>query len=178
MTIILQVPDNDGGKWIGITQSKCMVPNSANITPNICASPGLTSVVAASPALVLQFSINGTPVGPIFSPGGTLCNWQQYFQTWDSGNNSSATICIVNQNTVLGGNDFALDDIVFAPVCTVTDTVHVEVINITAFAAPSVVTLPCDGAEVTLSGIDRVQESKFPTNGQPSTATSLMEKLP
>ncbi|MCB0526499.1 MAG: gliding motility-associated C-terminal domain-containing protein [Saprospiraceae bacterium] len=127
---------------------------TVNITPNTqyVLSAWATSVVAASPAL-LQFSINGTPVGPIFSPGGTLCNWQQYFQTWDSGNNSSATICIVNQNTVLGGNDFALDDIVFAPVCTVTDTVHVEVINITAFAAPSVVTLPCDGAEVTLSGI-------------------------
>ncbi|MDO8365519.1 MAG: gliding motility-associated C-terminal domain-containing protein [Saprospiraceae bacterium] len=114
-------------------------------------SAWVTSVVASSPAL-LQFNINGIPVGGIFSAPGGTCTWQQFFEIWDSGGNASATICIVNQNTTLGGNDFALDDIVFAPVCTVTDTVKVNVINLTATAAPAVVTLPCEGASVQLSG--------------------------
>jgi len=124
------------------------------VTPNTqyVLSAWVTSVVAASPAL-LQFNINGTPVGGIFSAPGGTCNWQQFFQTWNSGNNGAATICIVNQNTTLGGNDFALDDIVFAPVCSVTDTVRVNVINLTATASPPIYTLPCEGATVQLSGV-------------------------
>ncbi len=112
----------------------------------------VTSVVASSPAL-LQFNINGTPVGPIFNAPGSTCTWQQFFQVWNSGGNTSATICIVNQNTQLGGNDFALDDIVFSPVCTVTDTVKVNVVNISAVASPPVVTIPCEGASVQISGV-------------------------
>lgn len=114
-------------------------------------SAWVTSVVAASPAL-LQFNINGNPLGPIFSAPGSNCAWQNFFQVWNSGGNTSATICIVNQNTNLGGNDFALDDIFFNATCTVRDTVTVHVVNVNAAAAPSVVTLPCEGVSVQLSG--------------------------
>ncbi len=126
---------------------------TVTVTPNTqyVLSAWVTSVVAASPAQ-LQFNINGTPVGGIFSAPGGTCNWQQFFQLWNSGGNTSATICIVNQNTQLGGNDFALDDIVFAPVCSANDTVTVHVINITAAAAPPVIILPCEGATTQLSG--------------------------
>jgi gliding motility-associated-like protein len=124
------------------------------VTPNsqFVLSAWVTTVVASSPAF-LQFSINGVTVGPIFNAPGTLCNWQNYFQIWNSGANTSATICIVNQNTALGGNDFALDDIVFAPVCVERDTVRIQVVNIAAVAAPASVILPCDGANTTLSGV-------------------------
>ncbi|HNA31847.1 MAG TPA: PKD domain-containing protein, partial [Flavobacteriales bacterium] len=107
--------------------------------------------MAASPAL-LQFSINGSPLGNIFAAPGGTCNWQQFFQLWNSGSNSSATICIVNQNTTLGGNDFALDDILFAPTCMVKDTVTVHVVSVTAAASPAISFIPCDGASITLSG--------------------------
>jgi hypothetical protein len=123
---------------------------SVNPNSQYVLSAWLTSVNPSSPAL-LQFSINGSVVGPIFS-AGPVCLWQQFFEVWNSGTNSSATICIVNQNTTLGGNDFALDDIVFAPVCNVTDTVKVNVITVAAAASPAVVTIPCDGADVTLNG--------------------------
>ncbi|MEO6037903.1 MAG: hypothetical protein ABIQ93_05770, partial [Saprospiraceae bacterium] len=112
----------------------------------------VTTVVATSPAL-LQFSINGSPIGSIFQAPSQNCVWQNFYTTFNSGANSSATICIVNQNTVLGGNDFALDDIVFAPVCVRTDTVTVHVVNITAVATPIVYNIPCEGANVTLSGV-------------------------
>ena len=55
--------------------------------------------------------------------------WQQYYEIWYSGNNTSATLTILNQNNNGGGNDFGLDDIVFAPLaeCTITDSVYVNV---------------------------------------------------
>ncbi|MCE7925286.1 MAG: hypothetical protein DYG98_19695 [Haliscomenobacteraceae bacterium CHB4] len=123
------------------------------VTPNTqyVFSAWVTSVVAASPAL-LQFYINGSPLGNIFSAPGGTCNWVNFYQTWNSGGNGSATICLVNQNTTLGGNDFALDDIVFAPTCLVSDTVTVHVVNITAVASPAITFIPCEGANVTLNG--------------------------
>ena len=127
-------------------QTVSVMPNTQYVF-----SAWVTSVVAASPAL-LQFSINGSPLGNIFAAPGGTCNWQQFFQLWNSGPNSSATICIVNQNTTLGGNDFALDDIVFAPTCLVTDTVTVHIVSIAAAAAPALSFIPCDGANITLNG--------------------------
>ncbi|MBK8556077.1 MAG: hypothetical protein IPL65_10085 [Lewinellaceae bacterium] len=112
----------------------------------------VATLVAASPAL-LQFSINGQTIGSIFSAPPQTCVWKQFNATWNSAGNSSATICIVNQNTALSGNDFALDDIGFSPLCTVTDTVVAHVVNITAVAAPPVMIMPCEGASVTLSGV-------------------------
>lgn len=127
---------------------------SVPVTPNTLYvfSCWVTSVVTASPAL-LQFFINGSSLGSIFQAPGQNCNWQNFYTTWNSGANSSATICVVNQNTVLGGNDFALDDIVFAPVCMRTDTVKVNVITVTAVATPAVSIIPCEGANVSLNGV-------------------------
>lgn len=126
---------------------------TVNVTPNTqyAFSAWVTTVVAASPAR-LQFSINGATIGPIFTAPGSTCVWINFYTLWNSGPNSTATICIVNQNTVLGGNDFALDDIVFAPTCLVTDTVTLHVVNVNAVASPPVSVIPCDGASITLSG--------------------------
>jgi gliding motility-associated-like protein len=100
----------------------------------VAVSPGvsymfstwLTSVHPDNPA-VLQFSINGTLLGTPFTASNTVCNWQQFYELWDSGINTSAEICIVNQNTIHNGNDFAIDDIYFAPLCPAIDSVTVIV---------------------------------------------------
>lgn len=69
----------------------------------------------ANPAK-LTFSINGSLLGTIqFS--ATPGNWQNFTIEWTSGSSTVASIGIVNQNTIANGNDFTLDDIVFAPVC-------------------------------------------------------------
>lgn len=75
----------------------------------------------------LQFLINNVQVGSIFSTNFTGCQWEQFYQEWDSGINTSAEICIVNQNTLDSGNDFALDDITFKKVCQSRDTVQITV---------------------------------------------------
>ncbi|TSJ45586.1 PKD domain-containing protein [Fluviicola chungangensis] len=73
----------------------------------------------------LQFSINGSPIGTVFSTQTIGCSWQQFFQTWNSGLNSSAQICVLSQNLIDDGNDFMLDDLSFKPICYSYDTVVV-----------------------------------------------------
>ncbi|MES2810299.1 MAG: hypothetical protein V4619_16820, partial [Bacteroidota bacterium] len=75
-----------------------------------------TSVHPTNPAQ-LQFSINGSPLGSTINPSTTTGSWQYFTTTWNSGNFSgSLPIALVNQNIATSGNDFAVDDIVFAPV--------------------------------------------------------------
>lgn len=73
----------------------------------------------------LQFSINGGILGTTFFGPSTVGPWLHFCTVWNSGASTNANICIVNQSTVLDGNDFGLDDISFrlcAPT-TVTFTV-------------------------------------------------------
>ncbi len=76
----------------------------------------------------LQFSINSSTLGAIFSPPSTGCSWTQFAQNWNSGIQTTAQICIVNQNIGVSGNDFMIDDISFAPICYARDTIVVSTI--------------------------------------------------
>lgn len=62
---------------------------------------------------LLQFCINGVPIGDIFHSPDVLNIWVQYYELWFSGNATTATLTILNQNTDSAGNDFGLDDISF-----------------------------------------------------------------
>jgi len=75
----------------------------------------------------LQFSIDGVQIGSVFGLPQPTCQWAQFYTTWYSGNNTTANICILNQQTAPGGNDFAIDDISFVSVCTAYDSVTVVV---------------------------------------------------
>ncbi len=99
------------------------------------------SVASGSPA-ILQFSINGGLLGTAFNVPSSPCVWQQFYATWNSGSNTTADICIVNQNTATGGNDFAIDDLSFIGLCTTSDTVTVTVNNPTTTIIDTAI---CDG---------------------------------
>ncbi|NQX92189.1 MAG: hypothetical protein HRT74_08735, partial [Flavobacteriales bacterium] len=58
----------------------------------------------------LQFLVNGVALGNPFEVPG---NWQNFSSDWDSGANTTVEICLVNQQTNGGGNDFGVDDITF-----------------------------------------------------------------
>lgn len=76
---------------------------------------------------ILQFRINGTLIGApttIAVPPGT---WVNFSDTWNSGLSTSATICIYDAVTTAAGNDFAIDDITFRQICTLRDSVYLEV---------------------------------------------------
>ena len=77
-------------------------------------------------ASVLQFSINNALIGNVFTaPYPASSGWQQFSTIWNSRNNSSAEIKIINQSTVTSGNDFGLDDIHFTSLVADVDSVTV-----------------------------------------------------
>ncbi len=73
----------------------------------------LTSVSSTNPASI-GFMINNIDVGAAFSPDPVDCNWTTFTEYWNSASETSAEVCLVNKNTTLGGNDFALDNITFS----------------------------------------------------------------
>lgn len=89
-------------------------------------STWIASVYNGNPAR-LAFSINGEIIGDPFVAEKETCIWKEFFEIWDSGLNTTAEICIVNQNTQSNGNDFVLDDITFNEVCVDYDSVLIEV---------------------------------------------------
>lgn len=99
-----------------------------SITPNtnFAFSSWIQSIHSTNPAR-LQFYINGKLLGNIFSASSSTCQWQQFYEVWNSGDATTAEIAIVNQNTFSSGNDFALDDISFAPVFIKRDSVVIKV---------------------------------------------------
>ena len=112
---------------------------SITIAPNTdyAFSAWVTSVVSGSPAQ-LQFSVNGTNIGNIFNASPTTCQWNQFYEIWNSGTNTSIELCIVNQNTATGGNDFAIDDITFSPICESTDQVTYTIEEVDASWFPPI----------------------------------------
>lgn len=116
------------------------IPNTTIWEQTIAVQPStyynfsawVSSVENTSVPAVLQFFVNGVQIGNIFSPSGTGCDWNEFFDIWHSGSNTNATISIVNQNTESAGNDFVLDDITFTSSCVNRDTILITYDPITA----------------------------------------------
>lgn len=104
-------------------QTVAVVPNT-----NYVFSTWVASCVPSSPA-VLQFIFNGIQVGANFSAPAIAATWSQFTQIWNSGSNTSATICILDQNILVSGNDFAIDDISMREICVATDSVAVTLVT-------------------------------------------------
>jgi gliding motility-associated-like protein len=83
-----------------------------------------TSVFPENPAN-LQFSFDGNLLGAVFNASPVTCDWQQFSATWNSGANTDVEICIANVNNESSGNDFAIDDIEFGPICEASEEVTV-----------------------------------------------------
>lgn len=122
------------------------------VTPNTdyLFSCWITNAINTTNVANLQFYVNGSPIGSVFSTSPTGCSWQQYDDIWNSGALTTANICIVNQNTTSAGNDFAIDDISFAPLCYESDMIVVTTNPTPTISAPPVNPI-CKGASVQLN---------------------------
>ena len=138
------------------------VPNTSVWCQTVAVQPNtdyvfstwVSALALGSPA-ILQFSINGSNLGSPFTAPLVTGQWDEFYTTWNSGSATSATICIVNQNTAVGGNDFGLDDIFFSALCSSTESITVTVNPLPNINAGSDVTI-CEGQAVTLSGSNGV----------------------
>jgi gliding motility-associated-like protein len=163
MLIVNGAPDAGVNVWTSQTMS--VGPNT-----NYAFSVWITSIYPVNPA-VLQFSINGVPLGNPISPTANTCSWIQFYTTWNSGFSSTATISLVNNNTIREGNDFAIDDISFAPVFLRMDSVmiYVEAPAVTVSPAD---TLVCAGEPVPLQANGSIGYSWSPTTGLSDSITA------
>lgn len=142
-----------------------VVPNTDYIFITWVASLSQSASSSASELARLQFSINGTTIGSIFTAPATTAQWQQFYQIWNSGAATQATIRILNQNTVNSGNDFALDDISFCPMYPCEDSVTVEVL-IPLYALSDTI-VSCVGETQTLSPLANDTIDAFCTTDGP-----------
>lgn len=101
---------------------------TVSVTPNTlyAFSTWIQSVSANNPAN-LQFAINGVAIGQPIAATVPTCNWARFYTTWNAGNQATAVISIINKNTQVQGNDFALDDIQFATLTYYTDSVRIRI---------------------------------------------------
>ncbi|NLJ21326.1 MAG: T9SS type A sorting domain-containing protein [Bacteroidales bacterium] len=77
----------------------------------------------------LQLYVNGVAAGPIYTANPTTAVWTQFIYNTNAGSNTVLNLELVNQNTIAGGNDFALDDIVFHQILPATASTNVTVNN-------------------------------------------------
>lgn len=157
MLLVNGSPDEDVKVW----------SQTINVTPNTnyAFSTWIQALYNDNPA-ELQFFINGNNIGNLIKASLPTCTWDQFYTTWNSGNNTVATIAVVNRNTetLTWGNDFALDDISFAPVTIARDSVVITV------EEPPVVrtsndTLICEGSVVPMNTTGAANYSWAPAMG-------------
>ncbi|MEN0003295.1 MAG: PKD domain-containing protein, partial [Bacteroidota bacterium] len=169
-------PDHTGGGLMMVVNASGQPNNvwcqTVTVSPDsdYAFSAWVTSVVSQNPAL-LRFEINGVQIGDVINPTSAICNWQQFFAVWNSGSATTAEICLSNVNLDPGGNDFALDDIAFNPLCVTTDEVVVEVANLNAeWTSPGIIcynenTIVLDD----LLATDATPGGTWTINGTPAT---------
>jgi len=84
----------------------------------------IQTVALPSPSQ-LQLFVNGVISGPVNTAPASTGSWVQFTYNVSPGNTTTANLQMINLNTATGGNDFALDDIVFRKVTSVKDSVVV-----------------------------------------------------
>ncbi|MCB9426785.1 MAG: gliding motility-associated C-terminal domain-containing protein [Flavobacteriales bacterium] len=87
----------------------------------------LQNVVSITPPRI-ETQINGVVVGTELAPA-QACGWVRHFYRWNAGVSNTAVISLIDRETALAGNDFAIDDIAFALAvqCTIEKSVTVNV---------------------------------------------------
>jgi len=107
---------------------------------------------------IIQLYANNQAVGTAFTaPALVADGYKEYYYNWYSGENTSVTLDLRNQNTISGGNDFAIDDIDFRTVTQVSSSVKVTGNNDAAVSISTPTTSVTTGTSVAFTAT--------PTNG-------------
>jgi len=120
--------------------------------------------ITSTNTAVLQFFINGIPLGSPVMAGGA-CSWQQLQRTWHSGSSTVAVISLVDQNALLRGNDFALDDISFIPIMILKDSVTITVNSLPMVSAGKAHDIDCSQPTTELKASGAASYTWYPADG-------------
>ena len=128
-------------------------PNTRLYTTNVSVDTNVTYAVSFSVTNVsdiitalpkFQFSVNNVQLGGIFTIQSQQCDWQKYYELWNSGSDTLARISLLNQNSEMMGNDFAVDSIRFVKLCKTSDTVTLVA---RTYVSDTVYAAICEGQE-------------------------------
>lgn len=110
----------------GADPTKTVWRETINVAPNTTYAFGcwISTMIAINPAQI-RFSINGVQLGPIYNAPGQVNVWNQFYITWNSASNTTATIEIVDVLNQSNGNDFGLDDIFFGQIESCLDSLKI-----------------------------------------------------
>ncbi|HEY4338149.1 MAG TPA: PKD domain-containing protein, partial [Puia sp.] len=124
----------------------------------------------------LRFSVNGHVLGLPLTANTGNCQWDHFYTLWNSGNNGTAVIALVNDNTTSSGNELALDDLSFAPVTLQTDVVNIDVESPAVTAIPATANV-CPRASLFLQASGSQTYSWSPASGldDPAIANPLYQ---
>ncbi len=109
----------------------------------------------------LQFQINGTLIGEVYTAPNSSAGWQTFYALWEGSASNIATITIVNLQTAGDGNDFGIDNISFHDLmeCSAETTVQVCIqreVEVGDIAVPPAIcdsgTLVINAPSVTVNG--------------------------
>ena len=105
-------PRNNAGATYQIRQSiKVTAGTTYNFSAWFCSM--VKSSYVSNPAVV-ELYVNGVPVSSLLILNSTtLNNWQKLSGTWVATSSGIATVEIIDYSPVVGGHDFAVDDIEF-----------------------------------------------------------------
>ena len=128
----------DGNNFMivdGYNSSSAIVwSQTVNVQPGMlyAFSAKAVSLNASLPFAQLQFLVNGTPIGVL--DVNRPKQWLAFNGIWSSGDDTTATLTIIDLTNSCGNNDFGLDGIHFARMtsCDATASVIVEVLHIPA----------------------------------------------
>ncbi len=137
------------------TNDNIWVQNGIGVTPNTSYEFSFWATDSEVSAPVIQMIINGTVVSTANVTQvtvGTALPWRKYSATWNSGVSTTANLTLRNTNFAGSGNDFALDDITLARVCTYTDEVVVTVNPLPTITFTGN-TKPCNGANTAITAV-------------------------
>ncbi len=118
---------------------------------------------------LLQLYVNGVPISDTMATSPTPCVWTQLNGTWNAGASTQAILRIVNHSVVASGNDFAIDDIYFAPICLVSDEISITYDPIQVNAGSDVVFCQNEIGEISASSNVAVQNYSWSNSSQGET---------
>ena len=88
-----------------------------------CDLASVTNVASKVTQPHLQFFINGVTFSEIYEPTLKECDWHKFYRIWYSEDLSGEIdISLINTQTASGGNDMAMDNVIFRKLCIATDT--------------------------------------------------------
>jgi gliding motility-associated-like protein len=171
-----------GGNYLIVDGST--IPGTSFWCQTIPVSPNtyytLSAFVASNytgATAIVEFDINGVSVGTLNAPA-VLYQWDPFSTVWFSGANTSASICMIDQNTIGGGNDFGVDNISFKSCTSCSATVPFTIIEPAALTATTTQTnIVCSGgntgsATVTAAGGTGAYSYSWNTAPVQTTATA------